>query len=276
MIDLLDMAVLESKIGEHGSVMLVDMMPRCVPIGQKADYAIIQAARVSYGLGMKTPEEDANLIRYLYRHRHTTPFEMVELKFRCVMPIFVARQWIRHRTASVNEYSGRYSIVKDRYYRPSVDQVRSQSKTNKQGSEGTVDLGTAERFLEWLDDQAAQQSEYEMFVGLGIAKEMARIGLPVSLFTEWYWKIDLHNLFHFLGLRMDSHAQSEIREYATAMFSLVQPMCPVAAQAFLDYHPNMGGMLLSAAEIRLISTGVDTLKGREKAEFDAKALRLGL
>jgi thymidylate synthase (FAD) len=270
------LSFVEIKIGEHGSVALMDCMPRLVPEGTTCDQAIVQAARTSYGDGTEKKSDNTGLIRYLYRHRHTTPLEMVEFKFRHVMPVFVARQWIRHRTANVNEYSARYSVVKDRFYRPSVDDVRTQSKTNKQGSDDVVDVGTAEEFLKWLDSQEAQYKEYQSFVDKGIAREQARIGLPLTMFTEWYWKIDLHNLFHFLGLRMDSHAQKEIQDFAYPMFELIKPLCPIACQAFLDYHPNMGGMLLSAGDIAAIGGGPWPTNSREKGELLAKLDRMGI
>lgn len=569
----------EVKVGEYGSVALVDVMPRLVPAGQTADYAIAQAARTSYGDGTNKVSEDRGLIRYLLRHRHTTPFEMVEFKFRQVMPVFVARQWIRHRTAclagnveltfdepsalkggkyksskrtvadlfekwqptcnqtrpdkqqnefygreriqamnlrsvneetgkiyhtyitniwsngikqtikvffndgsclqattdhlcltdkgwmklgealeshalfascgkksgfisespvfteaeleneawapvltyegrydvsnlgrvrswvdytgeildhptlkvitiaedgyaivslsknsksrvfhvhnlvlnsfqnavldaetrhldnnrqhnritnlkwgtlqentvdrmlsgcdqklcrifkrpirqedggdvevfdlsvsgpfhnfmagntfvhnSVNEYSARYSVVKDRFYRPPIADIKSQSITNKQGRSDEVDIGTATEFLAWLDDTAAQYAKYEEFIGKGVSREIARIGLPLSMFTEWYWKIDLHNLLHFLSLRMDSHAQKEIRDYAYPMFDLIKPLVPVACEAFLDYHPNMNAMILSAIDIVALTTGKLPVNKRELTELRDKCFRLG-
>ncbi len=267
----------EVKVHEHGLVALLDVMPRFAPVGKTADFAIVQAARVSYGEGTKQVSEDRGLIRYLARHRHTTPFEMVEFKFHHVMPIFVARQWIRHRTANVNEYSARYSVVKDRFYRPSVEGVRQQSKTNRQGGEGPADISTAEDFLRYLEEtEAAQYTGYEKALEGGIARELARIGLPLSVYTEWYWKIDLHNLFHFLSLRMDPHAQQEIREYANAMFALIQPIVPVAAEAFLDYRLN--AMTLSGLEIEALRSGrpLTTENKRELAEWQEKKKRLGL
>lgn len=572
---------LEIKVGEHGSVALMDVMPRLVPKGKLADFAIVQAARTSYGDGTKTVSEDRGLVRYLSRHRHTTPLEMVEFKFRQVMPVFVARQWIRHRTAclagntqltfdepsalkggrykssirtvaeifdrwqptanqtrpdkqrnelfkrdriqamnlrsvneetgeiyhthitdiwsngikktvkvffenglylqattdhlcftdkgwlkleealkldasfascgkktgfiseppiftqveldqevwapvllgyegryevsnlgrvrswvdytgeildqptlktitilddgyaavslskagksrvfhvhhlvlnsfqsavldaetrhldnnrqhnrienlawgtlqenvadrilsgcdqklcqtfqrpikvedgsdvevfdlsvsgpfhnflaggvfvhnSVNEYSARYSVVKDRYFRPSIENIRTQSKANKQGGEEPVDEMTATEFLAWLDHQAEGQQQYEKFCEKGIAREMARCGLPLTMFTEWYWKIDLHNLFHFLGLRMDNHAQQEIRDYSFPMFELIKPFVPDAAQAFLDYHPNMDAMLLTGPELQAINGGELPSNKRELEEFKAKLSRMGI
>lgn len=267
----------EVKIHEHGLVALLDVMPRFAPVGKTADFAIVQAARVSYGEGTKHISEDRGLIRYLARHRHTTPFEMVEFKFHHVMPIFVARQWIRHRTANVNEYSARYSVVKDRFYRPSVEGVRQQSKTNRQGGEGPADVSTAEDFLRYLEDtEKAQYAGYERAIEGGIARELARVGLPLSVYTEWYWKIDLHNLLHFLSLRMDPHAQQEIRDYANAMFTLIQPIVPVVAEAFLDYRLN--AMSLSGLEIEALRTRrpLASDNKREQAEWEEKKKRLGV
>src|ERR1043165_5773151 len=226
----------EIKVHDHGLVALVDVMPRFAPVGKTADFAIVQAARVSYGEGTKHVNEDRGLIRYLARHRHTTPFEMVEFKFHHVMPIFVARQWIRHRTANVNEYSARYSVVRDRFYHPSPENVRKQSASNRQGGTEIADEMTAREFLNWLDDVEKNYEKYEKLIDKGVTRELARIALPVSVYTEWYWKIDLHNLFHFLSLRMDPHAQQEIQDYAWAMFALIQPIVPIAAEAFLDYN----------------------------------------
>ncbi len=266
----------EIKVHDHGLVALVDVMPRLAPVGKTADYAIVQAARVSYGEGTKKVSEDRGLIRYLARHRHTTPFEMVEFKFHHVMPIFVARQWIRHRTANVNEYSARYSVVKDRFYHPSADAIRQQSEANRQGGEGAVNDLTAQQFIEYLDRAEALYQNYEKLVEQGLAREIARIGLPINVYTEWYWKIDLHNLFHFLSLRMDAHAQQEIRDYANAMYALIQPIVPIAAEAFLDY--NFEGLHLSRLEVEAIRTG-KPLAGdnkRETAEWEEKKKQLGL
>ena len=266
----------EIKVHDHGLVALVDVMPRLVPKGKTADTAIVQAARVSYGEGTKQVNEDRGLIRYLARHRHTTPFEMIEFKFHHVMPIFVARQWIRHRTANVNEYSARYSIVRDRFYRPSLENVRKQSTTNRQGGEEPIDNATAQEFLDYLERVEKHYDEYEKLMEKGVARELARIGLPVNVYTEWYWKIDLHNLFHFLSLRMDAHAQQEIRDYATAMFALVQPIVPIAAEAFIDY--NLNSMHLTRLEIEAIRSGqpLGTQNKREAAEWEEKKKRLGI
>lgn len=266
----------EIKVHNHGLVALVDVMPRFAPVGKTADFAIVQAARVSYGHGTKHVNEDRGLIRYLARHRHTTPFEMVEFKFHHVMPIFVARQWIRHRTANVNEYSARYSVVPDRFYRPSAEQVRAQSTLNRQGGTDPIDDATAAEFLAYLDDVETHYGEYERLMDKGVARELARIGLPVSVYTEWYWKCDLHNICHFLSLRMDPHAQQEIRDYANAMFALIQPIVPIAAEAFLDY--NLHAMHLTRLEVEALSSGqpLDSDNKRENSEWDAKRRRLGL
>jgi thymidylate synthase (FAD) len=264
------------RVHDHGLVGLIDVMPRMAPAGKTADYAIVQAARVSYGAGTKQVNEDRGLIRYLARHRHSTPFEMVEFKFHHCMPIFVARQWIRHRTANVNEYSARYSIVKDRYYHPTPEYVRKQSTSNRQGGEEPMDAATAEEFLAYLDRVEGDYEQYQRFVEKGVAREVARIALPASVYTEWYWKIDLHNLFHFLSLRMDPHAQQEIRDYANAMYALIQPIVPIAAEAFLDY--NFGAMHLTRLEVEAIRTGqpLATENKRETAEWEAKRQKLGL
>ncbi len=228
-----------------GFVRLVDYMGN--------DAAIVQAARVSYGAGTKQVRQDRALIRYLMRHWHTSPFEMVEFKFHVKLPIFVARQWIRHRTANVNEYSGRYSILREEFYLPEPEQVRFQSPTNKQGR---ADQSLpAEEVAAILDEIVEQQKElyqsYQRLLEKGVARELARINLPVSLYTEWYWKIDLHNLFHFLQLRMDVHAQYEIRVYANAIAEIIKPIVPMAWEAFEDYRLNARSF--SANELKLLS-----------------------
>ncbi len=260
---------------DKGFVRLIDVMGD--------DAAIVQAARVSYGSGTKKVLEDRGLIRYLLRHAHTTPFEMVEFKFHVKLPIFVARQWIRHRTANVNEYSGRYSEMKDEFYTPNPNDIRPQSVLNKQGrSEETLPDGIAEQaanaFKAGQDEAYAQ---YQEFLEQGIAREIARINLPVSNYTEWYWKIDLHNLFHFLRLRIDSHAQYEIRVFAEAIAELVKPFVPHAWEAFEDYVLNAHRMtapelkvlkhLLEAMEFPSDETLAELgLKGREAVEFKDK------
>ncbi len=222
----------EFKVLNHGFVRLVDYMG--------GDESIVQAARVSYGKGTKTVSEDRTLIRYLMRHQHTTPFEMVEFKFHVKLPIFVARQWIRHRTANVNEYSGRYSIMPEEFYLPEEDVIKYQSKSNKQGrNSDEVPPEIRKRVLEILT--AGQKSAfdgYQEMLDYDIARELARINLPLSLYTQWYWKIDLHNLFHFLKLRLDKHAQYEIRCYAEKMAEIVKVVVPLAYEAFKDYVLN--------------------------------------
>jgi flavin-dependent thymidylate synthase len=478
----------EIKVHDHGLVALTDVMPRLAPVGKTADYAIVQAARVSYGEGTRQVNEDRGLIRYLARHRHSTPFEMVEFKFHHVMPIFIARQWIRHRTAclagdsvlsfdlpgaarrapnrrqhfgmtierlhelwhrvpmrervsrmrlrmcdestgeirhtqvtdvwqsgvkpvfkvtlensyaltmtadhrcltdqgwltlsqatqvrlqgegqvtwngsgpalatnglpahrdpawlqdrktpfndrcranvraarsgprsdfwngvsplvrqwtrivkieyageqmtydlsvagpfhnfvangfivhnSVNEYSARYSVVRDRFYHPAVDNIRKQSATNRQGGEEPIDALTAQQFLEHLDKVEADYKTYEQLMEKGVSRELARIALPVSVYTEWYWKCDLHNIFHFLSLRMDPHAQQEIRDYANAMYALIRPIVPIAAEAFVDYQ--LGGMHLTRLEIEAMRTGqpLASENKRENAEWEQKKAML--
>jgi len=266
----------EIPVHDHGFVALVDAMPRLIPEGQTADSAIVQAARVSYGQGTKKVNEDRGLIRYLMRHRHSTPFEMLEFKFHVSMPVFVARQWIRHRTANVNEYSARYSIVPDRFWRPTVESVRMQSKTNRQGGEEPIEAGTAERFLELLDKAEANYREYLALTEQGVARELARAALPVSVFTEWYWKCDLHNILHFLSLRIDPHAQREIRVYAEAMYRMLKEIVPLACEAFEDYR--LQAMHLTRLEIEAIRTGapIRSDNRREQEEWQAKRRALGL
>jgi len=263
-------------VHEHGFIALVDVMPRLVPEGQTADSAIVQAARVSYGQGTKQVSEDRTLVRYLLRHRHTTPFEMIEFKFHVAMPMFVARQWIRHRTANVNEYSARYSIVPDRFYRPSVENIRAQSKGNRQGGDEPVEHATAEQFLQLLERAEANYRDYLALTEKGVARELARAALPVSVYTEWYWKCDLHNTLRFLSLRMDPHAQQEIQDFARAMFRLIEPIVPIACEAWRDY--DFESMHLTRLEIEAIRAGqpLASTNKRENAEFDEKKRRLGM
>lgn len=248
------------------------------------DSAIVQAARVSYGDGTKTVLEDKALIRYLLRHKHTSPFEMTEIKLHIKLPIFIARQWIRHRTASVNEYSGRYSEMKDEFYVPDLEQITPQSKINKQGR--GEDVFTEEFKNSVVTNMGTSQKEsyeeYKEYLDSGVAREVARINLPLSNYTEWYWKMDLHNLFHFLRLRMDSHAQYEIRVYAEAIGQIVKELFPIAWEAFEDYVLN--GVYFSAEEHRIIKSlllghteaivreidASEKLSSREKSEFKGK------
>jgi len=229
---------------DRGFVALVDYMG--------GDNAIVQAARVSYGKGTKSVNDDTGLVRYLMRHRHTTPFEMVELKFIASMPMYVARQWVRHRTANINEYSARYSELPDKFDIPELERIRPQSKSNKQGREGTLPDGIAEEFQKNVQDISSNAyAAYQRALQGGVARETARIILPVSAYTEWYWKIDLHNLFHFLALRMDAHAQREIREYANAMANITKMVTPIAYKAFEDYI--LGGVTFSILEQKALT-----------------------
>ncbi|MCH9031432.1 MAG: FAD-dependent thymidylate synthase [candidate division Zixibacteria bacterium] len=244
---------------DRGFVRLVDYMG--------SDQSIVQAARVSYGRGTKKVSLDRGLIRYLMRHSHTSPFEMVEFKFHVKLPIFVARQWIRHRTANVNEYSGRYSVMEDEFYVPKPGDIHHQSKTNRQGRaeiEPTDDL--RHRFNSSLKQtQAGAYREYEEFIQEDIARELARINLPLSLYTQWYWKIDLHNLFHFLRLRLDDHSQYEIRVYGQAIAEIVREIVPNAYEAFEDYQ--LDSVTFSRVELKYLA---DKLADVEIDESRAK------
>ena len=217
---------------DKGFVRLIDYMG--------GDESIVQAARVSYGKGTKSVSEDRGLIRYLMKHKHTTPFEMVEMKWHCKMPLFVARQWIRHRTANVNEYSMRYSEASDDFYVPEIENVRYQSELNKQGgSNKEISKDIAKNVKSVIERTNTETNrDYERMNEDGIARELSRIVLPTSAYTEWYWKNDLHNTLHFLRLRMDEHAQYEIREYANAMAGIVKKIVPFAYEAFEDYVVN--------------------------------------
>ena len=221
------------------------------------DSAIVQAARVSYGAGTKKINEDAGLINYLLRHRHTTPFEMCEIKLHIKLPIFIARQWIRHRTANVNEYSGRYSIMDKEFYIPQPEHLAAQSTSNRQGRGDTLEGEQAARVLEILKaDSVNAYGHYEEMMNCdeegnvfdesksGLARELARMNLPVNFYTQWYWKIDLHNFMHFLSLRADGHAQFEIRAYANVMLDMLKAWVPITHKAFMDYR--MGGASISA------------------------------
>lgn len=242
---------MQINVLDRGFVRLVDHMGD--------DSAIVQAARTSYGSGTKTKQEDRGLIRYLVRNKHTSPLEMVEFKFHLKMPITIARQHIRHRTANVNEVSGRYSIMPDEFYLPST--VRGQSKENKQCSDGVIESDFPE-VLEAFCESAYM--EYETAINAGVSREMARLILPPNLYTEMYWKIDLHNLFHYIRLRMHSHAQQEIRVYAEAMLDLVKPIVPEAVEAFEDYILNSVTLTMTELEyIKLVPQcdwGDETMK----------------
>ncbi|BEP31229.1 MAG: FAD-dependent thymidylate synthase [Wolbachia endosymbiont of Drosophila biauraria] len=218
----------EHKVLDHGFIRVVDYMG--------SDSAIVQAARVSYGKGTKEITQDEALIKYLMRHHHTTPFEMCEIKFHVKLPIFVARQWIRHRTANVNEYSARYSILDNEFYTPKPEQVAKQSDNNKQGSGEAFDPDTSKEIIDSLiNDSNLVYSHYEKFIERGLAREIARTNLMLNYYTQFYWKIDLHNLLHFLKLRADKHAQYEIRVYAEVMLDIIKKWVPLAYNAFVEY-----------------------------------------
>ncbi|GAB5464956.1 MAG: FAD-dependent thymidylate synthase [Candidatus Kapaibacteriales bacterium] len=248
----------EIKCLDHGFVRLVDYMG--------SDDSIVQAARVSYGKGTKTLHEDRGLIRYLLRHKHTTPFEMVEFKFHIKLPIFIARQWIRHRTANVNEYSGRYSEMKDEFYLPDLDQIRPQSTMNRQGrSDDSFEAEKANEIRIGMQEiQSELYGKYTDLLDEGLAREIARINLPLSNYTEWYWKIDLHNLFHFLRLRIDDHAQYEIRVFGEAIAEIIKEITPVAWEAFEDYTLN--SMSLTAAEKKALGKLLSGSLNRDSLE----------
>ena len=240
---------------DHGFVRVIDYMGD--------DAAVVQAARVSYGKGTKKISDDAGLINYLLRHRHTTPFEMCEIKYHVKLPIFVARQWIRHRTANVNEYSARYSVLDREFYVPEEDHLAAQSSSNRQGR-GNILLGKeAKRVLDILREDA--QMTYDHYIEMlneseegniidvskeGLARELARMNLTLSTYTQWYWKTDLHNLLNFLSLRADTHAQYEIRVYADAMMETLRRWCPITFQSFSDHRVE--GVTLSGKAIKVV------------------------
>lgn len=266
---------IETKVHTHGFVALIDVMPRLVNDGQTLDSAVVQAARVSYGDGTKSPSDDRTLIRYLMRMRHTSPFEQVELKFHVKLPIFLARQWIRHRTANVNEVSARYSEMKDEFFVPLQDDVRGQGSTNKQVGAGEIDDEESDYFVTSVGlTNGFCDQEYRHALQNGVCREQARIVLPLSTYTEMYWKIDLHNLLHFLHLRLDSHAQQEIRDYAEAMRDMIKPIAPHTWSAFEDYRTE--AITLSRLEVQAIANGhaLQSTNKREQQEFADKLERL--
>lgn len=266
---------------DHGFIRVVDYMGD--------DSAIVQAARVSYGKGTKQTNEDRGLIRYLMRHWHSTPFEMCEMKFHVKLPFFVARQWIRHRTANVNEYSARYSILDKEFYLPSIDDICKQSVINKQGRSEPLNAEQAEVILNVLKDDAERcYSNYEHMLNEdmshndhpGIARELARVNLTLNFYTQWYWKIDLHNLLHFIRLRADAHAQYEIRVYAEKLAEIVKLWVPHTFEAFEDYRQN--GIHLSAQALELVKKRLsgenvdETNCGMSKREWSELLQTLGV
>ncbi len=278
------------KVLDDGFIRVVDYMG--------SDESIVQAARVSYGKGTKKVSEDRGLIRYLLRHQHTTPFEMCEIKFHLRVPMDCWRQWIRHRTANVNEYSTRYSLAIDASQRAGESRWRMQSKDNKQGSEGFFDLETGKKFSDQeLQLQNLSRTVYEERVNAGMAREQARKDLPLSTYTEAYWKVDLHNLLHFLWLRMDAHAQYEIRAYANTIGNeIVKRWVPIAWEAFQDYKINASslshieleiikafhtkgkdGAIEAARKFNIIPAAGQELKSnRERNDIEAKLIKLGI
>ncbi|MGN6551291.1 MAG: FAD-dependent thymidylate synthase [Pararhizobium sp.] len=270
---------------DHGFVRVIDYMGD--------DAAIVQAARVSYGRGTKKTSLDRNLIRYLMRHYHTTPFEMCAIKFHVKLPIFVARQWIRHRTASVNEYSARYSVLDKEFYIPAPENLAAQSQSNRQGRDTVVSGQEAQRVLDLLRDDAERTyANYTWMLNedesagrldlerSGLARELARMNLTLNTYTQWYWKADLHNLFHFLRLRADHHAQYEIRVYAEAMLGIVAKWVPMAHEAFVDYRMEAVNLSRMAADVvrRMIAgeTVTEETSGLSQREWRelASSLRL--
>ena len=266
---------------DHGFVRVIDYMGD--------DNAIVQAARVSYGAGTKHVSNDAGLIGYLMRHWHSTPFEMCEIKLHVKLPVFVARQWIRHRTANVNEYSARYSILDREFYIPEPGQLAAQSSVNNQGRGEVLSGEESARVLDILKSDASRSYDhYEAMLSQtqpdgtpqqGLARELARMNLPMNIYTQWYWKVDLHNLFHFLRLRADAHAQYEIRVYADLIARITKDWVPLAYAAFEDYR--MGGVTLSGKAIAVLQrrlkgekVGQET-SGMSKGEWREFAERWG-
>jgi len=253
---------------DHGFVALVDYMG--------SDDAVEQAARVSYGAGTRKVSQTRGLVRYLRRHRHTTPSEMVELKFHCAMPMFVARQWIRHRTASVNELSARYSLMPLLFYMPAKEQFALQSRSNKQGREGDASPAVYRDAVErWEALRQAAGDAYAWMLEEDVAREIARIDLPVSTYTQWYWKIDLHNLLHFLSLRVDPRAQWEIQEFARAIAGMVKRVAPLSYEAWVDYDLESRPLTRVERDVlsRLVESSDHGVSARSGAEVSTEEMR---
>ena len=261
----------EYPVLDKGFVRLVDYFG--------GDQRIVQSARVSYGEGTKSVSQDGALIDYLLRHQHTSPFEQVVMTFHVKMPIFVARQWVRHRTGRMNEVSGRYSIMKDEFYVPAEDKVSPQSTDNKQGrATEAFDKETADKIIAQLEKgQKDAYENYSELIDSGLAREIARINLPLSLYTEFYWEMDLHNLFHFLKLRLDSHAQYEIRVYAQVILEMCRKVAPMATESFIN-HMNEG-VNFSGEEMRALRDVMEgkpnPLEGKKLDRFNEK-IRTGV
>ena len=260
------------KVLDHGFVSLVDYMG--------GDEDVERAARVSYGYGTRKASATRGLVRYLRRHRHSTPTEMVELKFHCAMPMFIARQWVRHRTANINEYSGRYSLMPLLFYTPAEGDFAKQSTTNNQGRAEEAGAGVhGEAVRRWNELRAGASELYGWLLAEDVARELARIDLPLSTYTQWYWKIDLHNLLHFLTLRVDEHAQYEIRAFAQVMAGMVKRVAPLTYEAWIDY--DLCGAPFSRAErealARLIAAGdggIETLGDQRMGTDELEGLGL--
>lgn len=250
-----ELEITKIDVLDKGFVRIVDWMGD--------DNSIVQAARVSYGKGTKSVREDRQLIRYLIRHRHTSPLEMCEFKFHIKLPIFCARQMVRHRTASLNEYSGRYSEMPDECYIPDTSRIQTQDKWNHQASSGESIEESTYVLDNMKQEQEAIFSNYHDYLETGVAREIARIDLPLSTYTQWYWKMDLHNLFHFLSLRMDSHAQWEMQQYANAIFEIIKQIVPISCEAFEDYRLN--ARTFSGSEMQIIKDFL--FEGIDKEHF---------
>ncbi|MBI2091398.1 MAG: FAD-dependent thymidylate synthase [Deltaproteobacteria bacterium] len=253
------------KCLDQGFVRLVDVMGD--------DSSIVQAARVSYGKGTKNVRQDKGLIHYLMKHQHMSPFEMVEFKFHCKMPVFVARQWIRHRTANVNEISGRYSVMEDAVWEPKPADLRQQAKINRQGSldAQVPEPANSEILKQYSHDIETIFKHYNEYIQKGVAREVARAILPLATYTEWYWKMDLHNLLHFLALRMEAHAQKEIRVYAEAIAEFVKQKCPFTWEAFVEHRLNAAKFSQAEVEVlrgELKKTGlIDKILDQRKSQL---------
>jgi thymidylate synthase (FAD) len=260
----------EIKVLDKGFVRLVDYLG--------GDERIVQSARVSYGAGTKSVRQDRGLIHYLMKNWHTSPFEQVQLTFHTKMPIFVARQWVRHRTARLNEISGRYSVMRDEFYVPAPEHIRPQSSDNKQGRSNERFSEAEEQEIASLfeEEQKGIYRNYEKLLDKNVARELARNNLPLSLYTEWYWQIDLHNLFHFLQLRLDAHAQYEIRAYAEALAVCAKAVAPLAYEAFEEHV--LGSVTFSKSECEalhhLLAGREVSLTGKPLQAFEAKVEKL--
>jgi thymidylate synthase (FAD) len=253
---------------DHGFVSLMDYMG--------SDEDVERAARVSYGFGTRQVSQTRGLVRYLRRHRHTTPSEMVELKFHCAMPMFVARQWIRHRTASVNELSARYSLMPLLFYRPDAEQFELQSRSNKQGREGGASAAVYREAIErWERLRTDAGAAYRWLLEEDVAREIARIDLPVSTYTQWYWKIDLHNLLHFLTLRVDPRAQWEIQQFARVIAGMVKRVAPISYEAWVDYDLEAEPITRVEREIlaRLVDGEDEAVAARDGARVSAAEMQ---